>query len=97
MKDLFGTDFSLMIGGEPLQKIPTSFFVGAKPADDLLAEVIMTFTTTLQLDEPAESKLSDEDIRRMSKMIDDMVMREILGPYACSEFSESLRAAGAKV
>jgi len=59
---------------------------------------LMTFTVTRELAEPlGEVKLSDEDIRRMSKMMDDMIMREILGPYACSEFEESLCASGAKV
>jgi hypothetical protein len=59
---------------------------------------LMTFTVTRELAEPlGEVKLSDENIRRMSKMMDDMIMREILGPYACSEFEESLRASGAKV
>ncbi|MDB5603468.1 MAG: hypothetical protein JWP25_368 [Bradyrhizobium sp.] len=55
-----------------------------------------TYTQTIQIDEP-EVTLSDEDIRRMSKMLDDMIMREILGPYACSEFEESLRAAKARI
>ena len=60
------------------------------------ATTITTYTQTVRLDEP-EVTLSDEDVRRMSKMLDDMIMREILGAYACSEFEKSLRAAKAKI
>lgn len=58
--------------------------------------ITATYTQTIQLDEP-EVRLSDEDVRRMTKMLDDMIMREILGPYACSEFEKSLRAAKAPI
>jgi len=55
-----------------------------------------TYTQTIQIDEP-EVTLSDEDVRRMSKMLDDMIMREILGAYACNEFEKSLRSAKATI
>jgi hypothetical protein len=56
---------------------------------------LMTYTTVnrVVVEPDVPEKLSEEDIRRMAKMMDDMITREILGPYACSEFEESLRAA----
>lgn len=54
-----------------------------------------TYTQTIQLSEPDTDaeQIRAEDIARMVKMMEDQFMRDMLGPYAASEFEKSLRAA----
>jgi hypothetical protein len=97
MKSVFGTDFSLFVGDKPLDQIPSSFFVGEKPAaDEPLTE--MTFTTTLQFDEP-ETKLTDEQVEKLTAYWAEKIERDLMDALIgrSTEFSKSLRAAGVKV